>query len=160
MENYIIKSLLGLFCLFFCIYSLFAISVIVHKRPVLKKAIIIFFGILLLIVGLYSWDFTRNRILIYTQTPCRTFISPDGQFNLTVYDFWWQFLVKTDDRTGFVILRDKKGNILNSCIAQDVFSADNPYWADKNTDDYRKAHVHISCVLDWYLPEKENNPSK
>ena len=73
------------------------------------------------------------------------------------YDFWWQFLVKTNDRTGFVILRDKKGNILNSCIAQDVFSADNPYWAAKNTDDYRKAHVHISCVLDWYLPEIENN---
>jgi len=121
------------------------------------KKTLIFFGILLLIVGLYSWDFTRNRILIYTQTPCRTFISPDGQFNLTVYDFWWQFLVKTNDRTGFVILRDKKGNILNSCVVERIFTADNTYWAAKNTGDYGNAFVHMGCVLEWGLPEIENN---
>jgi len=116
--------------------------------------------ILLFTVGLYSWSFTRDRILIYTQSPYETFISPDGQFSLAVYDLLINFFIKTDDNIGFIILRDKEGNILNSCVVERIGCIRDPYWADKNTDGLGKAYVYINSILDWNLPKKKDNSSK
>jgi hypothetical protein len=98
-----------------------------------------------------SLSFTRDRLFVYTSTPYKVFSSPDNQFKLELYSYCplssypliFKFHINADDYPGVVILRDRTGAILNSCVVERKSYVNYVDWTPNN--------VHVTLVLNWKL---------
>jgi hypothetical protein len=101
----------------------------------------------------YTWSFTRDRYLIYFTKPYSRFMSPDSKFALELYDYKTldSYMLKclprhasAGDYPGIVILRNKNGDILNSCFVESKGDVYNILW-ENNT-------VYVPAIIMWDLP--------